>query len=81
MRTGNLAGVVKMAVDVTSLFGKLGLDGEELGERWEIVLPDRWVLASSKSGFVPLEDRLSEDAMKAIRMERQGLDPAAGQPG
>jgi serine phosphatase RsbU (regulator of sigma subunit) len=69
---GNLAGVVKMAVDVTSLFGKLGFDGEELGERWEIVLPDRWVLASSKSGFVPLADRLSEEAMKAIRMDGRG---------
>lgn len=72
LEAGNPAGVVKMAVDVTSLFRKLGLNGEELGERWEIVLPDRWVLASSKSGFVPLADRLSEEAMKTIRMEGRG---------
>ena len=29
-----------MSVDVTSLFAGLVYDGEALGERWEIVLPD-----------------------------------------
>lgn len=65
-----LAGVVKVSVDVTSLFAKLGFDGEEVGERWEIVLPDGWVLASSRSDFQPRTDRFPEDTMSL--MEKQG---------
>lgn len=69
---GKIAGVVKMAVDVTSLFSKLKSVGENPGERWEIVLPDRWVLASSKPDFSPLNDRLSEAAMDEILTTRTG---------
>ena len=62
-----LLGVVKMSVDVTSLFARLGFDGEAVGERWQIVLLDGTVLASSKSGFTPLKERLSENTLEAIR--------------
>lgn len=62
-----IVGVAKMAVDVTSLFMRLGFDGEAQGERWQIVLPDGWVLASSKSGFKALTDKLSDDTLDAIR--------------
>jgi serine phosphatase RsbU (regulator of sigma subunit) len=65
-----LAGVAKMSVDVTSLFSRLGFNGEERGERWEIVLPDGWVLASSKAGFIPLKSRLPESALDMIRKTR-----------
>lgn len=67
-----LAGVVKVSVDVTSLFGQLGFDGEEVGERWEIVLPDGWVLASSRSGFLPRTDRFPEETMRVMRKETRG---------
>lgn len=62
-----IVGVAKMAVDVTSLFMRLGFDGEAQGERWQIVLPDGWVLASSKSGFKPLTDKLSDETLESIR--------------
>lgn len=61
------AGVLKMSIDVTSLFSRLGFSGEAVGERWEIVLPDGRVIASSRPGFVPLGDLVPPDAMDAIR--------------
>jgi len=62
-----IAGVSKMSVDVTSLFSRLGFDGEAAGERWQIVLPDGWVLVSSRPGFKPLTDRLSAETLDAFR--------------
>jgi len=67
---GEFAGVSKISVDISSLFARLGFDGEAMGERWEIVLPDGRILASSKSNFVSLADRVSPDTLSAI--QRQG---------
>ncbi|MGC4014582.1 MAG: SpoIIE family protein phosphatase [Luteolibacter sp.] len=63
------AGVAKLSVDITSLFRSLGFDGEAKGERWEIVLPDGRILASSRSGYVSLRDRLDEAELRDIQRE------------
>lgn len=63
---GKPSGVVKMSVDVTSLFAHLGFDGEARGERWEIVLPDGRILASSSRNQDEGGD-LPAEAMTAIR--------------
>ncbi|BCU75539.1 SpoIIE family protein phosphatase [Luteolibacter sp. LG18] len=60
------AGVAKMSVDITSLFRTLGFDGEAKGERWEIVLPDGRILASSRSGFVSLKESVDADTLWEI---------------
>lgn len=67
-----LVGVVKVSVDVTSLFTRLGFDGEAEGERWEIVLPDGWVLASSRSGFQSMRERYSEETLVKMRAGGKG---------
>jgi len=64
---GVLAGVAKLSVDVSSLFTRLGFDGEAMGERWEIVLPDGRILASSKSGYVSLQDRVAPEFLELMR--------------
>lgn len=64
------AGVAKLSVDITSLFRSLGFDGEAKGERWEIVLPDGRILASSRSGYVSLRDRLGDAQLRDL--QRQG---------
>lgn len=61
---GVLAGVAKLSVDVSSLFTRLGFDGEAMGERWEIVLPDGRILASSKSDHVSLRDRVAPESLE-----------------
>lgn len=66
------AGVVKMSLDVTSLFTQLAFDGEEVGERWEIVLPDGAILASSKSGFTPLRNKLPDETLNTMRRNGKG---------
>jgi len=65
-------GVAKMAVDVTSLFTHLGFDGEALGERWQIVLADGRILASSKKGFVSLWEKLAPADLKTLKAKRHG---------
>jgi phosphoserine phosphatase RsbU/P len=65
-------GVIKMTVDVTSLFTRLGFDGEELGERWEIVLNDGRILASSRKDFVPLADRIHAKDLLRLQNSRRG---------
>lgn len=80
--SGTPSGVVKMSVDVTSLFAHLGFDGEAKGERWEIVLPDGRILASSSrnpdhAGGLPPE------TMTAIRGRNEGweqIQSAGGEP-
>ena len=67
-----LAGVVKISVDVTSLFAGLGFDGEAVGERWEIVLPDGWVLASSMTGFEPLKQKLYDETFAEVQRQGKG---------
>ena len=71
-QSDKFAGVVKMSVDVTSLFARLGSDGEEVRERWEIVLPDGRILASSRSEFEPLRDRLPDETLHAISHDGNG---------
>lgn len=68
----NFAGVVKMSVDVTSIFTHLGFDGEALGERWEIVLPDGRILASSKRGFVSMSEKLSAGDLEKLKTTGKG---------
>lgn len=65
------AGVAKLSVDVSSLFTRLGFDGEEMGERWEIVLPDGRILASSKSNYVSLQDRIAPESLEWMRRNGQ----------
>ncbi|RYD37734.1 MAG: HAMP domain-containing protein, partial [Verrucomicrobiaceae bacterium] len=67
-----LAGVVKVSVDVTSLFAQLGFDGEAAGERWEIVLPDGWVLASSRSDFQPRTDQFPTETVSLMTKQGRG---------
>ncbi|RYD31338.1 MAG: hypothetical protein EOP85_22860, partial [Verrucomicrobiaceae bacterium] len=69
---GALAGVVKVSVDVTSLFGGLAFDGGAAGERWEIVLPDGLVLASSRGGFVPGGKRFPQEAVRRMGVQGHG---------
>jgi hypothetical protein len=68
----SFAGVVKISVNVTSLFAGLVFIGKESGDRWEIALPDGLILASSKSSRVPLKDRLPEQTVETIRRRLQG---------
>ena len=70
--SGQFAGVVKMSVDVTSLFARLDFNGDVAGERWEIALPDGWVIASSVAGFVPMSSRLSPHELESIRWKENG---------
>jgi serine phosphatase RsbU (regulator of sigma subunit) len=67
-----LVGVAKMSVDVTALFTRLGYDGEAAGERWEIVLPDGGVLASSRSGYTPLSRRLDGATLRTLGEHASG---------
>jgi len=76
-----LAGVAKLSVDVTSVFAGLGFDGEELGERWQIALPDGRILASSQRGFVPLSAKLADDTLRQIRRTGQGWTTTADSDG
>ena len=65
-------GIVKMSVDLTSLFARIGFGGRKEGERWEIVLPDRRVLASSRRGFVSMKEQVPERTMQEIRTRPNG---------
>ena len=71
-RNGESTGAVKMSVNVTSLFRRLGFDGEAKGERWEIALPDGRILASSRSGFETLSESLPSEALESIRRFPRG---------
>ncbi len=71
-RNGESMGAVKMSVNVTSLFRRLGFDGEAKGERWEIALPDGRILASSRSGFETLSESLPSEALESIRRFPRG---------
>lgn len=74
----NFAGVVKMSVDVTSLFTHLGFDGEALGERWEIVLADGRVLASSKKRFVSLNEKIAPEYLRMLKADGKGWASMVG---
>jgi serine phosphatase RsbU (regulator of sigma subunit) len=65
-----LAGVSKMSVDVNLLFGGLTFDEKARGARWEMVLPDGRILASSKGGDVSLHERLPQATLKNIRRDK-----------
>ncbi|MEO7101075.1 MAG: SpoIIE family protein phosphatase [Luteolibacter sp.] len=69
---GKFEGAAKMSIDMTSIFTHLGFDGEALGERWELVLPDGRILASSKKGYVSLMERVTDGDLAELK------DPAKG---
>jgi serine phosphatase RsbU (regulator of sigma subunit) len=69
---GAFAGVVKISVDVSSLFSRLGSHKIHASERWEIVLADGWILASSEKGFVPLANRIPEHTRNDILRDGRG---------
>jgi serine phosphatase RsbU (regulator of sigma subunit) len=69
---GTFAGVVKISVDVSSLFSRLSSQKVHSSERWEIVLADGWILASSEKGFVPLANRLQEHTRHDIQQDGRG---------
>jgi serine phosphatase RsbU (regulator of sigma subunit) len=70
-------GVVKMSVNVTSLFTKLGFDGEAKGERWEIALPDGKILASSRAGYASFAETLPAGTLDSVRKSPRGWLEAA----
>ncbi len=78
---GSLQGVLKMSVDVSSVFARLRLNGKQPGEIWQIVLPDGRILASSGSEFIPLSDRLPDTTMDRIKRTPRGwlITPGAKQ--
>jgi serine phosphatase RsbU (regulator of sigma subunit) len=69
---GVFAGVVKISVDVSSLFPRLGSRKDSSSERWEIVLADGWILASSEEGYVPLSSHIPEHARSDILQDGKG---------
>lgn len=70
-------GVVKMSANVTSLFTKLGFDGEAKGERWEIALPDGKILASSRADYESFAETLPAGTLDSVRKSPQGWLQAA----
>lgn len=78
---GTFAGVMKMSVDVSALFTWLGFDGEAMGERWEIVLPDGRILVSSLSGYQPLSQSVETATMNRIRSQGSGWVSRIGSGG
>lgn len=69
---GAFAGVVKISVDVSSLFSRLGNQKIDDSERWEFVLADGWILASAEKGFVSTSDRIPEDTRQDILQDGKG---------
>lgn len=67
-----LVGVAKMSIDVTSTFSKLNFRSEAVDERWDIVLPDGWILASSKTGFKALTEIVSEQTRHTLQSQQNG---------
>ena len=65
-------GVMKISEDVSTLFSRLPFDGEAMGERWQIVLADGRVLASSKPGFRSLETTVSKPFFQTLLRQRRG---------
>ncbi len=63
------SGVVKMSVDVSSLFSGLAMADLAHGERWEIVLPDGRILASSVSGSMSLHASVSPQTLEVMRRD------------
>lgn len=65
-------GVAKMSDDVTSLFSRLALEGKCTSELWQIVLPDGRILASSESETEPMQHRLPDETIAALRGQTEG---------
>ena len=65
-------GVAKMSDDVTSLFSRLSLDGKHTSELWQIVLPDGRILASSDTESEPMQHRLPDETIAALRGKTEG---------
>lgn len=69
---GELAGVAKISLDVSSLFRKLGRITAVVGEHWEVVLADGRILAGTRSGFVPLQQNISPRMLENLRRDGGG---------
>jgi serine phosphatase RsbU (regulator of sigma subunit) len=69
---GDLAGVAKISMDVSSLFRKLGRGSAIANERWEVVLADGRILAGSQSGFAPLQHIVSAQTLAMLNRDGEG---------
>lgn len=77
----SLAGLAKMSVDVTSVFTRLGYNGSDAGEVWEIVLPDGQVLASSARAQSSAQQRLPRQTLEALKKHAKGWTITADRNG
>jgi phosphoserine phosphatase RsbU/P len=69
---GVFAGVVKISADASSLFSRLGSQKIHPSERWEIVLADGSILASSEKEIVSLASRIPENTRQDILRDGRG---------
>jgi phosphoserine phosphatase RsbU/P len=69
---GVVAGVVKISMDVTSVFKKVGRSSLSNGTRWEVVLADGRILARSGSGTIPLESRVPAHTRGILQRKSAG---------
>lgn len=67
-----LIGVAKMSVDVTSVFSRLGYNGSDAGEIWQIVLPDGRVLASSSDADATAPQRFPQETLTTLKNRSKG---------
>lgn len=80
---GKLAGVAKISMDVSSLVRKTGRNGVIANERREVVLADGRILAGSRSGFVPLQQTVTQRTLENLQRSRGGwflADDENGKP-
>lgn len=80
-RDNELLGVLKCTEDVSTLFRRLSFDGEAVGERWQIVLDDGRVLASSKPDFDSLAETVRRRLLHKLRGGRRGWTIAKDEQG
>ena len=76
-----LAGVVKLSADISSMFTRLGASLDD-GGTWRIVLADGKVLASSTPDFIPLGESVTPRTLEYLRSGKEGWfleQNAAGQ--
>jgi serine phosphatase RsbU (regulator of sigma subunit) len=69
---GALAGVVKISMDVSSLFKQLGRGGVVTNGKWEVVLADGRILARSSGGLVPLQEMVTPRILAILRRDDGG---------
>ena len=69
---GALAGIIKISMDVSSLFRKLGPRGAVTGEKWEVVLIDGRILAGSNHDFVSLREIVTPRTLGILHRDGGG---------